>query len=410
VSLGQRLVDARLRWASRRPSAGHSPRRVRRIVARAAAHDERRRRNAAASVRHLHRAERSVFSQNGEDGVIAEILRRIGSAARTFVELGAADGTENCTRALLEQGWSGVWVEGDPGLATAARRVADGTGVEVVSAFVDRDNVAAIVGATGIGPEPDVLVIDLDGNDWSIWQALGAAIRPRVVVVEYNGAMGPRLDWRLPYDPAHRWDGTARFGASLAAWVRLGAELGYVLVGCDSAGVNAFFVRAEDAHHFDQRTPAQHYAPPQHAVGGHPWARPAERAFAPLPEDAGVALELDRVWAAPAPGAHFHVTAWVANHTGVPVGAPGEAAVHLAWRWHGDDGEPQRALGLAWSAEPGARALLACRPLAPAEPGSHRLELALVQEGVRWLPEPGRMTVPVDVRAPASAIAEAQAA
>lgn len=43
-----------------------------------------------------------VYSQNDEDGIIAEIFRRIGvSDRRCFIELGVGDGLENNTLALL---------------------------------------------------------------------------------------------------------------------------------------------------------------------------------------------------------------------------------------------------------------------------------------------------------------------
>ena len=47
------------------------------------------------------------------------------------------------------------------------------------------------------------------------------------------------------YDPEFRWDGTDYFGASLLALSKLGREKGYTLVGCDSMGVNSFFVDDE---------------------------------------------------------------------------------------------------------------------------------------------------------------------
>src|SRR5215471_12453964 len=61
----------------------------------------------------LHRFEHQVFSQNGEDGVLAEIFRRIGTTDRSFLEIGVGDGLENNTAYLLAQGWKGWWLDGD---------------------------------------------------------------------------------------------------------------------------------------------------------------------------------------------------------------------------------------------------------------------------------------------------------
>ena len=52
-----------------------------------------------------------VFSQGDEDGIIAEIFRRIGTPDRRFVEFGCGDGLENNTAYLLFQGWSGLWMD-----------------------------------------------------------------------------------------------------------------------------------------------------------------------------------------------------------------------------------------------------------------------------------------------------------
>jgi len=66
-----------------------------------------------------------------------------------------------------------------------------------------------------------------------------------VIVVEYNAAWPPSIDWKVDYDPSATFDGTLYFGASLKAFELLGRELGYSLVGCNLAGVNAFFVRSD---------------------------------------------------------------------------------------------------------------------------------------------------------------------
>src|SRR5947209_6313047 len=56
--------------------------------------------------------ELSVFSQNGEDGVLHEILRRVPPEKRSFVEIGAGVNESNCLLLASGFGWSGVWVEG----------------------------------------------------------------------------------------------------------------------------------------------------------------------------------------------------------------------------------------------------------------------------------------------------------
>jgi len=196
------------------------------------------------AARDLTAAELKVFSQNGEDGVLAEILARIGTGPRTFVEIGVGDGTESTCQFLADVlGWSGVFAEADAEQgARLARKYERRPPVRVVARRIGPDGADALVRDAGPG-DPDVLAIDVDGIDWWIWHGL-TAVRPRVVVVEYNAALGDR-PLTVPRDHAAPWDWTAYFGASLRALELLGEAKGYRLVHTDLTGTNAFFVRAD---------------------------------------------------------------------------------------------------------------------------------------------------------------------
>ncbi|MBV8600082.1 MAG: hypothetical protein JO359_00820 [Candidatus Eremiobacteraeota bacterium] len=218
---------------------------------------------ALRSFGELQSFERKVLSQNGEDGILRELLFRLGRD-RFFVEFGVQDGSE-CNTALLSQwyGWNGVLIEGDPAYAARLReRYRDG-GVTVLCEFVTRENIVQLFERAGVPQEFDLLSIDIDGNDYWVWEALGG-YRPRVVVIEYNGSIPPDRFWIMRYDPAHRWNKTLYYGASLSALKFLGDRKGYALVGTDSAGVNAFFVRRDllAAAGFPERTVAEAYSKP----------------------------------------------------------------------------------------------------------------------------------------------------
>jgi len=88
-----------------------------------------------------------------------------------------------------------------------------------------------------------MLSIDIDGNDYWVWEAI-TCIDPRVVVIEYNAKFPPPLEWIMPYNPDHIWDGSDLHGASLKALEKLGIRLGYQLVGTNMNGRNAFFVKS----------------------------------------------------------------------------------------------------------------------------------------------------------------------
>lgn len=231
---------------------------VRDILADPKYHDARR----------LNRYEAQVFSQSGEDGILGEIFRRIGTVDRRFVEIGVGDGLENNTTYLLARGWQGAWLDGNaPALADARRHFRgplDEGRLVIQEAMVTAESAGPALSALGIPTEFDLLSIDVDRNTWYIWEAL-AAWRPRVVVVEYNSTVPPSDEWVVAYDPAKLWNKTNYFGASLKSCELLGRRLGYALVGCGLAGTNAFFVR-EDLlqHHFlAPFTSENHYEPPR---------------------------------------------------------------------------------------------------------------------------------------------------
>jgi hypothetical protein len=182
----------------------------------------------------LERFERKVHSQNGEDGVLGAIFAAVGVTNRFFVEFGCGEATECNTAYLLEQGWQGLLM--DPAGTSRNPRAT------VRREFVTAENIDSLLRKYGVPEEFDLLSIDIDGNDYWVWRAI--AHRPRVVVIEYNAHVPPGERRAIAYDPSFQWYWTDYFGASLRALKELGERKGYVLVYCESRGVNAFFVEA----------------------------------------------------------------------------------------------------------------------------------------------------------------------
>lgn len=192
----------------------------------------------------LTRYEYQVNSQNGEDGIIAEIFARIGTTDRFFVEIGVGDGLENNSAYLLVQGWCGRWFEGSSADVEKIRAASPPSQLSVVQAIVTAENVETLLRDQGIPEVFDFLSIDIDGNDYWVWRAI-EHFRPRVVAIEYNGHYPPPIRCVQKYDPHKVWDNSTYFGASLKSLEILGTAKGYNLVGCNIHGINAFFVRAD---------------------------------------------------------------------------------------------------------------------------------------------------------------------
>jgi hypothetical protein len=221
-----------------------------------------------------------VFSQGDEDGIIAEIFRRIGTTDRRFVEFGCGDGIENNTAYLLFQGWSGLWIDSlESNELTLKRRwsneIAQGK-LRFQRAMITASNIDSLLSAGGMSGPIDLLSVNIDSNDYHVWKAI-TAIQPRVICIEYNAKFRPPVEWVMPRDDAYVWNGTDRMGASLSAMAKLGLEKGYALVGCDIIGANAFFVREDLAkgQFAEPFTAENHYQPPRYYLtcgffSGHP--------------------------------------------------------------------------------------------------------------------------------------------
>lgn len=222
---------------------------------------------------------RKIFSQNEEDGLIIEIFNRIGTTNRTFVEFGCGDGMENNTYALLFQDWNGLWIDGSPKNVKKIRAglpatIASGR-LKVVESFITTDNINQLISDNIPDKEIDLLSVDIDGNDYFIWDAI-TCISPRVLIMEYNAKFAPPISYCMSYNPTHAWAYDDNFGFSLKFIEEKAAEKGYSLVGCNLSGTNAFFVRndlVEDKFE-PPFTAEKHYEPARYYFAkmkpGHP--------------------------------------------------------------------------------------------------------------------------------------------
>jgi hypothetical protein len=189
-----------------------------------------------------------VYSQSDEDGIIAEIFRRIGTINKKFIEFGVQDGLESNGHFLLHKGWQGLWIDGSPNYCKLIhnnfKEPIAKKQLNIVNAFIDKDNINDLISGGGMNGDIDLLSVDIDGNDYHVWKAIDC-VNPRVVCIEYNAKFPPDFEWVMKYDKTHIWDTSDNHGASLKSLEILGNELGYQLVGTNLGGINAFFVKKE---------------------------------------------------------------------------------------------------------------------------------------------------------------------
>lgn len=189
-----------------------------------------------------------VTSQNGEDGVIEKIFEIIGEESRSCVELGALNGTHdsNVWSLMKKKGWTGVLIEADRTyFEKLQKEYINLDRAHCVNAFVSfagEDSLDRIFAHTSLPHMFDLFSLDIDGNEYHLWESL-SNYRPRVMVVEFNPSIPNEIAFIQPRDMQ------IFQGSSLRALVELGKRKGYELVAANKT--NAFFVLKELFPRFD---------------------------------------------------------------------------------------------------------------------------------------------------------------
>ncbi len=190
-----------------------------------------------------------VFSQWGEDGIIEWLAAHVKVPNTRFVEFGVETFSEaNCRFLLQNRNWRGLVMDGsaDNMAALKASPLHWMYDLTAKAAFVSTENINALIGEAGFAGPLGLLSIDIDGNDYWVWEAL-TAVDPAIVVCEYNPIFGDTRAIAVPYASDFRrleaHHSGLYFGASIAALRHLAAKKGYGFVGTNANGINAFFVR-----------------------------------------------------------------------------------------------------------------------------------------------------------------------
>jgi len=219
--------------------------------------------------RSLRDYEFKVYSQWGEDGIIQFLIHSIEIERKIFVEFGVQDYKESNTRFLLQHDhWSGLVIDSSEEDIRKIKQdpIYFWNNLLAARAFIDRENINSLVVEHGINGDIGLLSIDIDGNDYWIWEAI-TRISPRIVICEYDSRLGHERAVTTPYDKTFdRRSAHYSFlygGASIAALHRLGRKKGYSLVGSNSAGVNLFFVRDDLLSGLKPLTPREAYVKAQ---------------------------------------------------------------------------------------------------------------------------------------------------
>lgn len=155
-----------------------------------------------------------IYSQNGEEGILIEVLKRLKIEKGECVEAGGHNGKYLSNTALLiDNGWSGKFIEADYDLwEQCCKNWQRNENVKSVCSFVSEANINAFV-----DEDTDVLSIDVDGIDFQIFRAMEA--KPKIVIIEIDSSIPPDEE---------RFNSEG--GAGYLPMVKLGLSKGYFLL------------------------------------------------------------------------------------------------------------------------------------------------------------------------------------
>ena len=192
-----------------------------------------------------------IFSQWGEDGIIQKIIDSIEIKNKTFIEFGVGNFLEsNCRFLMMHNNWSGFVIDSSEKMIEMLKKTYFywKYNLKSINAFIYKENINNLLLKSEFDFDLGLLSIDIDGNDYYILEAI-SQYKPRILVVEYNSLFGSKRNISIPYTPDFNRTkanySNLYFGASLGAITYIAKKKGYILVGSNSSGVNAFYVRKD---------------------------------------------------------------------------------------------------------------------------------------------------------------------
>jgi len=203
-----------------------------------------------------HKYCRNVYSQNGEDGIIDQLIKELEITNGSFCEFGASDGisSSNTFNLVKEGNFTGMLIEADE---TRYNKCVENyksyPDIKVFNGYVLHDdnnnNLDAWLERGGMSKDLDVLSIDIDCDDYYVWENM-KNYTPKIVIFEVNSYRDPIFD-ELPKRPSTSYNidllrdqipSRVGVGCSFISAVKLGLQKGYIPVAFTG---NLTFVRRD---------------------------------------------------------------------------------------------------------------------------------------------------------------------
>jgi hypothetical protein len=202
-----------------------------------------------------------VYSQSEEDGIILYVLSMIGFKTKRVVEICCGSGDEcMATNLILNHGFDGFLFDGSQNNIHRAETFFKSKRdcllypPALTAAWITAENVNDLLRRSGCSGEVDLFSLDIDGNDYWVWDAIHV-INPRLFVVETHNVIPSDKSLTIEYQPHFNYldqVGAAQMhrSASLLAMVKLCKKRGYRMIGAHRHGFNVFFLRDDEGQKF----------------------------------------------------------------------------------------------------------------------------------------------------------------
>lgn len=202
----------------------------------------------------------NIFTTADEDGILLNIFEKTGSGSKLFVDIGSNDCiNSNCANLAFHHAWTGIFIDGNKNILERGRYIYrkyfkdNFNRFDFVHAIVTPGNVDDLLKKNIPGKEICLLSIDLDGNDYFIWEKI-SVIKPRVVVTEVQVEKGS-IDFIPSYSNEFElYEDDIPKGASPLSMKKLAETKGYKLVAANKGCYNLFFVRKDCMHDLSELT------------------------------------------------------------------------------------------------------------------------------------------------------------
>ena len=200
-------------------------------------------------IKDLSDVEFQVYSQWGEDGIIDWLISKFPEIPKNFLEIGTQDYKESNTRFLLiNRNWDGFLIEADKAAVKdiKSQRIFWKHRLKVKNEFITKDNITNIINKINVPKKLGLLSLDIDGVDYWVLKEL-SVLDPSIIICEYNSLFGQKKSVTVPYKKNYIREkehySNLYYGASIKAFIDLMKKRNYFLIGTNSAGNNAFFLK-----------------------------------------------------------------------------------------------------------------------------------------------------------------------